>query len=458
MGGMMTPTPAGSPRPPADAPAASIIAERILAERLDAIAATPGAELSGLAFVALEDGKPSFERYLGRRRIVADDPSLDLPVTPDTRFRVASISKPFVAVGCMTLVEAGLLNLDADVSDYLGWNLRNPAFPDTPITPAMLLSHVSSLRDGNSYNLPPSRRLREFFEPGTDAWEGGAHFAHANTHAPDSAGGPDPRLAPGRFYTYCNLGFGVMGTVIERISGQRFDLFMRDRILRPLGVGGSYNVRLLPDEALANLAALYRKADDSDHWNPAGPWIPQVDNLRGARPVANPSEADIAAYIPGNNATWFSPQGGLRASAREVARLAAFLIGRGEIDGTRLLRPESVAMMRRARWTFDPATRNGDPYKGRDRCCGLSLFRTTDSSDEFGSDLLREGGGVLMEGHHGDAYGLLGGMLVDVEARKGFVYLIGGTAADPELRRGRFSSYFSWQEEIQAAAVDYLYR
>jgi len=419
-----------------------------LAERLDRVAATPGAELSGLAFVAIEDGAVSYERYLGRRFIDPANPSRDLPVTAGTRFRVASISKPFVGAACMALVEDGLLDLDADVSEYLGWRLRNPAFPDDPITPATLLSHVSSLRDGGGYSLPPGRALREFFEPGTDAWEDGTHFA----------GSPaERRLAPGRFYSYCNLGFGVMGTVIERISGRRFDLFMRERVLAPLGVGGSFNVRLLSDDGLANLAALYRKGRDEDEWDYSGPWVAQVDDLRGARPASNPSDADIAAYAPGTNATWLSPQGGLRASAREVARLALMFMGRGELDGARILSADSVEAMRRARWIFDGDTMNGDIGSGKSRRAGLALFRTTDTKDGYGGDRLRESGGVVMEGHHADAYGLLGGMLFNVDARKGFVYLIGGTAADPAKRPGRFSSYRSWQEDIQAAAVDYLY-
>ncbi len=428
-------------------------AER-LAKRLDEIAFTPGAELSGLAFVAMDDGQPSFERYAGRRFIDPADASRDLPVTADTRFRVASISKPFVGVACMILVEAGLLDLDADVSDYLGWPLRNPAFPEAPITPAMLLSHVSSLRDGERYTLPPSMSLREFFEPGGAAWEGGAHFARSL----DSGGAaPEPRLAPGRYLCYCNLGFGVMGTVIERLSGQRFDIFMRDHVLRPLGVEGSFNVRGLSDEALTNLAPIYRKAKDEERWNPSGPWVPQVDDLRGVRPDTNPSDADMATYAPGGNASWLSPQGGLRASAREVARLARLLIGRGEIDGVRILSPGNIGEMRRARWAFDRATMNGDLYKGTIRRSGLALFATTDVNDEFGGDRLRERGGLTMEGHHGDAYGFLGGMLVDVASRKGLVYLIGGTAVDPATRPGRFSSYFSWQEDIQAAAAEYLY-
>src|SRR5687768_14014428 len=69
------------------------------------------------------------------------------PVTPDDPVRVASVSKLVVAIGLLRLVEQGKLNLDADVSKTLGWKLHNPAFPHTPITLRLLLSHRSSLTD-----------------------------------------------------------------------------------------------------------------------------------------------------------------------------------------------------------------------------------------------------------------------------------------------------------------------
>lgn len=428
------------------------IAGRLLSERLERICATAGAELSGLAFVALEDGKPSFEHYAGRRFIHPSDASLDLPIDACTKFRVASISKTFVGLACMMLVEEGLLDLEADVSTYLAKALRNPAFPEKAITAAMLLSHTSSLRDGELYSLPLSYPLSAFFEPGTKGWEDGAHFA---TPRP---GEPHPeKLAPGKYYCYCNLGFGVLGTVIERLSGQRFDLFMRDRVLKPMGIGGSFNVRLMSDHDLHNLAALYRKGEGEGSWNPKGPWRAQVDDLRGRRPDTNPSDKELAAYVPGGNASWFSPQGGLRASAPEIARMAALLIGRGELEGKTILSRASIEAMRSPRWNFDRSTMNGDLDSGKSRCSALALFKTSDTHDEFGGDRLRASGGICMEGHHADAYGLLGGMLVDIDRRKGFVYLIGGTGADPETKPGRFSSYCYWQEEIQAAAVEFLY-
>ncbi|MGH8074192.1 MAG: serine hydrolase domain-containing protein, partial [Lysobacter sp.] len=79
------------------------------------------------------------------------DKSTGREVTAGDPVRIASISKLVTAVGVMRLVEAGTLDLDADVSDLLGWPLRNPAYPDTPITLRLLLSHRSSLTDAAGY-------------------------------------------------------------------------------------------------------------------------------------------------------------------------------------------------------------------------------------------------------------------------------------------------------------------
>src|SRR5688572_17013313 len=72
-------------------------------------------------------------------------------LTIDDPVRIASISKLVVALGVMRLVEQGQFDLDRDVSEWLGWPLRNPAFPDRPITLRLLLSHRSSLKDDVDY-------------------------------------------------------------------------------------------------------------------------------------------------------------------------------------------------------------------------------------------------------------------------------------------------------------------
>ena len=75
------------------------------------------------------------------------DPQSGRRVTIDDPVRVASISKLVTAIGVMKLVDQGRLDLNSDVSRWLGWQLRNPSFPDRPITLGMLLAHTSSIRE-----------------------------------------------------------------------------------------------------------------------------------------------------------------------------------------------------------------------------------------------------------------------------------------------------------------------
>ena len=91
---------------------------------------------------------------LSRRRVTIDDP-----------VRVASVSKMVTAIGVMQLVDTGKIDLNSDVSRWLGWPLRNPAFPDRPITLSMLLSHTASVREhDDDYVIPLGGSLRTVME------------------------------------------------------------------------------------------------------------------------------------------------------------------------------------------------------------------------------------------------------------------------------------------------------
>jgi CubicO group peptidase (beta-lactamase class C family) len=411
-------------------------------------------ELSGLAVAVLRSGELSYEGYWGRRFIDplgAADPAAGLPVDRETKFRVASISKTVTALGAMALVDRGLLDFGRDISDYLGFQLRNPSWPDRPITAAMLLSHTSSLRDGSGYSLGIGHRLEEFFVPGGSAYEGGAHFAAGLKPANDRG--------PGSYYAYANLGYGVLATAMERVSGERFDLYMKRVVLSPLGIDGSYNVRLLSDEGLGHLAALYRKGRDEDSWDPAGPWLPQVDDYRGIRPPAMPG---LDTYEIGTNGSLFSPQGGLRVSAIDLTKVMRLLMGGGALGDTRIVSANAVSRMESLAWRYDRRKANGDIEDGSTRATGLGLVRTTGTVDAHGGDSLLapgpsgEGRGPLMWGHHADAYGLLGGMLFEPETGFGLVYLIGGTPRDPARYRGSHYSRSRWEERIIEAIAQEL--
>ncbi len=414
------------------------------------VMAMPGKPLSGLAACLLKDGRIAWEGFFGTRYFAAEGSGeKDLPVDSETRWRAASMSKPVVALGAMVLVEKGLLELDRDISEYLGYILRNPNFPDRPITARNLLGHTSSLRDADFYYPPLGHALRELFVPGFEYYDDGRHFARA-----DKAGGKAADRSPGAFYCYCNLGYGVLGSIIEKLSGQRFDLFMKGAVFDPLGIDGAFNPNLLSDKGFLNLSPIYRKGfSGSEAWDSAGSWQAQIDNYRGLRPripVRIPSGGREAAlslesYAPGENGALFSPQGGMRIRLRDMAKIAQLFIDGGILDAgskVRLLSDASVCAMMSPGWSRAEDGRNGEAGLSRVYATGLGLMRPT-----------APGGGPALWGHRGNAYGFLGGMFIDRENRSGYLYMTGGTGADPDLGANRDpgSGLTVWEEQLGKA-------
>lgn len=299
------------------------------------------------------------------------------PVTIDDPARVASISKLVVAIAVMRLVEQGKLGLDRDVSDYLGWNVRNPAFPDVPITLRALLSHQSGLRDAVDYIVPLDGRLQAvLLNPG--AWDAGH--------------------APGTYFSYANINSPLIASVMESATGERFDRLMARLVLVPLGLDACYNwgagcsdlrraqaVTLLrPNGNLARDAAM--KGPDPCAVYPASDGSCDVNKM----------------YKLGRNGSAFSPQGGLRISARDLAKIGQLLLRKG----APLLSPNSFANMIGPVWTFDG--KNGDDDKGYFTAYGLGVHWLVD----------KEGGEWF--GHVGEAYSLRAGFWINPDEQRGF--------------------------------------
>lgn len=388
------------------------------------------------------DGKIVQEHYLGSRYIDSKESAAHLPADHNTRYRVASISKLVTTIGAMQLVEAGKLDLQQDISDYFGFPIRNPHYPQTPITTEMLLNHTSSIRDdGDRYVLPLPYTIRDFFDSAGAFYNDGAQW-----------GGPDER--PSHFFTYANLNFGLVGTLIEILSGQRFDRYMEQAIFAPLGIEASFNVSALAEKAFQNLATLYRYQD--------GQWLAQTDTYQGIRPATtiavahpDPNQAapTLADYEIGTNGTLFSPQGGLRISARDLATIALVLANGGQYKGVQLLQPTSVQQMLTPTWRYDPAEPNGNKYGGLMRRWGLGVHLITSSGSGGDGDCLIHGENLAWAGHSGDAYGLHSGLWFDPVVGCGLVYCIGGTVVDPVQHPGRYSSFYRWEEEILTALL-----
>jgi D-alanyl-D-alanine carboxypeptidase len=378
--------------------------------------------------------------------------------TPDHLVRCASISKVVVALGFLRLVSLGKASLDQDTSTYLGFTLRHPDHPQVPITTRMILSHTSSIRDGSGYSLPLDTPIRAFFDPKSSVWNNGEHFASSTPQAsqPSSGAGKSDQTGlgnqttqtrPGQFFTYSNLGFGLVGTMIEQITGERFDRWIGREILTPLGMTGGFFLWDFDGSQMSRLVPTYRRPD------PLGPWVVQNDDPGQYRA----SSPDLSTYIPGTNATIFSPQGGLRASIHDLINLGKFFIDRDLRKKLQLVDESLVSEMMSPQWTYNPYEPNGETYNGITRCSGLGLFLTTDTLDSLGGDrLLANPGGPNLWGHHGDAYGMVSGFIVNPEKNYLISYILGGTSKNPEEYLGTHSSYSFWEEKIQELLLEDL--
>lgn len=334
------------------------------------------------------------------------DPESGRAVTPDDPVRIASISKLVVAIGVMRLVEQGRLNLDADVADTLGWALRNPAFPERPITLRQLLSHTSSVRDhDDQYAIPLGRSLRAVMAEPT-SWDA--------AHPPGSG-----------YFTYSNLNFPIVASLIEQVTQKRFDGVMRRDVLIPLGLDACFNWPWCSDAAVARAVVLTQDGKAVR------------DDLGGKRPdcpvfAPEGSTCDIAGtWRPGVNGALFSPQGGLRISARGLARVGRMLLNGGTLDGVRILSPQSVELLLTPQWVYNG--RNGNTDHGF--YCSYGLATQQWPVHRRGCRDDPAGDGVARAGHAGDAYGLRSGLWIDRAAGTGVAYFVTGLAEDPP--RGR---------------------
>jgi CubicO group peptidase (beta-lactamase class C family) len=349
-----------------------------------------------------------------------------LPITDGTKFRIASISKAFTALGLMKLYDKKLFKLDDDISNYLGFKVENPNFPNVPITFRMLLSHTSSIQDGAGYDAFLATTYNETPIPNISS----VISSTGKSYTADMF----MNQKPGTFFTYCNLNFGLIGTLIEKISKQRFDIYMKNEILKPLGITATFNLQDIEDVTV--LGTIYRFD--------ANGWLPNKDDFKGVKP----KPSDYSNYVIGNNAVYFAPQGGLRASSSDIGQLIKYLKNDGKT--AKILSAATIKLMKTNQWTF--AENNGDNYNGFFKQYGLGLHHTNlntsdiiNNPDFFGAFI----------GHAGDAYGLISDGYFSEKQDFGFVIITNGCLIPFE--KGKNSSFYKFEEEIfKLVCEDYI--
>ncbi len=223
------------------------------------------------------------------------------PVTLDTCFRIASVTKLVTTIGLVKLMEENNLSYDTDISDILGYTARNPAFPDTPITVRNVLTHTTGLVTGFSFHptwdqLPVENR---YFDPNVEA---------------------------GTKYIYANFNGGLMGAMIEALSGQSLNTYMTENVFEPLGINAAYHPGLLKDQSsVAN-----RMTNDGHTFASADA---EIATLPDYNDVCDPvNNTDISV-------------GGLYISANGMNRLITMLQLGGTVDGIQILPEGTVEKM-----------------------------------------------------------------------------------------------------------------
>ena len=307
----------------------------------------------------------------------------------DDIFRIASISKSFTATAIMQLYEQGKFDLDEDVSVALGLPVRNPNFPDIPITYRMLLSHNSSLNDTTGY----------FSYNVIDPQKTAAYWRAYNQYA------------PGTKYEYCNLGFNLLGGLVEIHSGERFDLYIKNHIIDPLGLHAGFNV---DNFDRAEFVTLYDYED--------GQFVESKDAYRSRA-------AELESYVPGRSTPIFSPTGGMKIAPKDLAKHMLVQMNQGTWNGVQILTPQSVQAMQ-------------TPYEYADGRVGDYGFAITTTSTLIEGETLK--------GHTGSAYGLYSAMFFEPEKKFGFVMMTNGCVARrtsnifPEL----INNYLAVQSDV----------
>ena len=335
-----------------------------------------------------------------RRMVSADDP-----------VRIASISKLVTALGVMRLVDSGKLSLDRDVSDYLGYPLRHPAFPDRKITLRLLLSHQSGLIDADElYLIPLGVTVQERLADAR-VWD--------NAHAPGSG-----------WFHYTNLNFPVIASVMERVTGERFDVLMSRLVLKPLKLDACFNWGAgCSAGAFQRAVVLYRSSGEVAR-----------DDLHGQPPACavflrEGTACDLSTYRPGDNGALFSPQGGLRISMRDLAKLGQML-ARG---GRGFLKPASFAALVRPAWRFNGRNGLGEDGTANGFFCAYGLAVQSLASPQMGCHDDPFGDGRLRIGHAGEAYGLKSGLWLDPKTGRGIAFFTSAVAPDAPTGRSAFT-------------------
>ncbi|MXY50999.1 MAG: beta-lactamase family protein [Gammaproteobacteria bacterium] len=290
------------------------------AERLDRITAmaqgyVDEGKLAGVITLVARDGAIVHYEAVGNRGV-----NDDRPLEKDALFRIFSMTKPITAVAAMILYEEGKFQLSDPVSKFVPEfeNLTvlgddgviRPA--ENEMTMQQLLSHTTGL----SYGFNPADAVDQRYQA-AELWS-----SKDLDELTEKIAAMPLKFEPGAQWHY-SVAVDITGVVVERISGQTFDVFLKERIFDPLGM----------EDTFFNVPE-----DKRDRFLPNHTWDAENETL-----VQTGSDEDV--FVGYTNTTLFSGGGGLVSTTMDYLRFCEMLRRGGELDGVRILGPKTVAYM-----------------------------------------------------------------------------------------------------------------
>ncbi len=279
--------------------------------------------VTGLSLAIIRDGKLLRAAGFGFANLAQQR-----PMRADTLINIGSVTKTATCIAVMQLWERKKFALDDDVNAHLSFPVRNFAYPELPVTFRQLLTHTSSIADGPAYEksyacgdsrVPLGQWLRDYLTA-----SGALYDPQHNFHP----------WQPGMQFEYSNVAYGLLGHLVETLSGMSYSDYTLNRVFARLGM--SHSRILLAGMDPQSHATPYTYAKDGDVAavelrDPA--WTPPADRGGGVQ-------------VPHCLYSWGTPPDGLvRTSAVELSRfLRAFMNG-GKLDGQRIVQSATIAQI-----------------------------------------------------------------------------------------------------------------
>src|SRR5881396_2461194 len=253
--------------------------------------------IAGAVVSVVKDGQVLFQKGYGYADFEAKQ-----PVLPDqTLFRPGSISKLFTATAVMQLVEQGKLDLDRDVNDYLDFPI--PKTYPGPVTLRQLLTHTAGFEE----------TLKNLFV---------AHESDVKPLRTYLVNQMPQRIFPtGKVVSYSNYGFTVAGYIVERVSGEKFERYIDNHILKPLRMTNSTFDQPLPVALTPQMSQGYLAA------------------------AKKPRDFEFVQA---------APAGALSTTAADMTRFMLAFLQDGTVDGVAILKPETVREMQTSQFAIHP--------------------------------------------------------------------------------------------------------